>query len=72
MNIIQEKRSLLGINQSKFSNLLGVERSTISKWETGKSLPRAELLPKIAQILNCSVDELLRGEKNEQTETECP
>ena len=62
MNIIQEKRSLLGMNQSEFSNLLGVERSTISKWETGKSLPRAELLPKIAQILNCSVDELLRGE----------
>ena len=72
MNGIQEKRSLLGINQSEFSNLLGVERSTISKWETGKSLPRAELLPKIAQILNCSVDELLRGERNEQTETECP
>ena len=68
MNIIQEKRSSLGMNQSEFSNLLGVERSTISKWETGKSLPRAELLPKIAQILNCSVDELLRGDRNEQTE----
>ena len=69
---IRSRRMSLNMTQSELSGVLGVSRSALAMWETGKSLPRAELLPKIAQILNCSVDELLRGERNEQTETECP
>ena len=66
---IKEMRLRAKITQNELSLKLSIQRSTVAKWETGKSLPRAELLPKIAQILNCSVDELLRGDRNEQTET---
>ena len=27
-------------------------------WESGKSFPRAELLPRLAKLLECTVDEL--------------
>ena len=40
-----------------------VTQGAISQWETGKSFPRAELLPKLADILGCTVDELLRKEE---------
>ena len=34
----------------------------MAKWEAGGSLPRADKLPILAKILNCTVDELLRTE----------
>ena len=42
------------------AEMLGVSKGTVAMWETGASLPRAELLPKIASVLNCTVDDLLR------------
>lgn len=56
---ITERRVNCGYTQAELAELLAVDRSTVTKWETGQSLPRAELLPKIAQILNCTTDELL-------------
>lgn len=44
--------------QSALAEELGVDRSTIAKWETGKANPRADLLPKLAKVLGCSVDDL--------------
>ena len=68
---IKEMRLRAKITQNELSLKLSIQRSTVAKWETGKSLPRAELLPKIAQILNCSVDELLRtGEQKESSPRE--
>ncbi len=46
--------------QEEVAKLLMVDRSTISKWESGESLPRAELLPKLAQLYGCTIDELLQ------------
>lgn len=56
---IDIKRVNTGLSQERLANLLKVDRSTVAKWETGKSMPRAELLPKIAKILGCTVDDLL-------------
>lgn len=56
---IDIKRVNVGLSQERLANLLKVDRSTVAKWETGKSMPRAELLPKIAKILGCTVDDLL-------------
>lgn len=39
----------------------GSKESTVAMWEIGKAMPRAALLPKLADILGCTVDELLRG-----------
>ena len=56
---IKSKRLSLNMTQIELACVLGVSRSSLAMWETGKSFPRAELLPKLAKILNCSIDELL-------------
>lgn len=45
--------------QEEIAAECGVDRSTVAKWETGKSIPRPEILKKLAQIFQCSIDELL-------------
>ncbi|MFR5180356.1 MAG: helix-turn-helix transcriptional regulator [Ruthenibacterium lactatiformans] len=45
---------------------IGVERS-VAKWESGKSRPRAELLPKLAKLFGCSIEELLVPDGPEKT-----
>lgn len=70
--VIAHKRDTLGLTQLDIAKKLGVERSTVAKWETGQSFPRAELLPKLAQILDCTTDELLGIAKPPQTASETP
>lgn len=52
-------RRELGITQDKLATHLGVTKASVSKWETGSSLPDVLLLPKIAAFYGVSVDELL-------------
>ena len=52
-------REKIGMTQQAAAAELGVDRTTITKWETGKSLPRAEMLLKIAKLYGCSISDLL-------------
>lgn len=40
--------------------LLGVSAQAISQWETGKTKPRADILPLVADLYGTTVDELLK------------
>ena len=60
MNLIKELRIQKGFTQTEIAKKLKIDKSTVSKWETGESLPRADKLFKLAKILNCTVDELLK------------
>ncbi len=60
VNTVAERRKEAGLTQKQLANLLGLKRSSISKWENGASKPRAETLKKLADLLNCTVDELLK------------
>lgn len=43
---------------------ISVTQSSVAKWETDEAYPRCELLPKIADALGCSIDELFgRGKE---------
>ena len=71
MNSIKKQRLINELTQEDLASKMGVTQSAVTKWENGVTFPRAELLPKIAQILNCSVDELLRtGEQKENSPRE--
>lgn len=59
MNKIKEFRIKRKLRQSDLADKLGVSRSAISKWETGKSVPQTRLLPKLAKVLRCKVNVLL-------------
>ena len=60
---IRYYRRVADITQSELAVAIGVERSTVAKWETKKKLPDESKLQKIASFLECTVDDLLREEK---------
>ena len=62
---IREKRVSIQMTQKELADKMSIGRSAVANWETGRTNPRAELLPKIAKVLNCTVDELLRVDEGE-------
>ena len=63
--MIRKIRRDRDITQRELSEALCVERSTVAKWETGKSKPSPEMYQRIAAVLGCTVDELLKGEEKD-------
>ena len=60
-------RKQKGLSQEILAQQLNVVRQTVSKWEKGLSVPDADMLIRIADIFDTSVNELL-GSKIEQEE----
>jgi transcriptional regulator with XRE-family HTH domain len=58
---IKEAREKSGMSQQALADALNITQGAISQWEKGDSAPRANKLVQLAQILGCTVDELLRG-----------
>ncbi|CRZ33503.1 DNA-binding XRE family transcriptional regulator [Herbinix hemicellulosilytica] len=56
-----------GITQEEIAEKLGVTPQAVSKWENDISYPDILLLPKLAEILEVTVDELLSGEAKKET-----
>lgn len=60
---LQMLRKQSGITQEQLADRLGVTAQAVSKWENG-SYPDGDLLPKIADIFDVSIDNLYgRGEE---------
>lgn len=47
-----------GITQTEAARRLGINQSTVSYWETGKKMPRASKLARLADLYGCTVDAL--------------
>ena len=63
---IQRYRKKSGFTQEELAEKLGVTFQAVSKWETAKSAPDIGFLPIMADVFNCSIDELFsRGKKPE-------
>ena len=50
------------MTQEDLAQKLGVTQSMVAKWEAGASYPRGEMLFRLANVLNCSIDELFGRE----------
>ena len=59
MNKIKELRIQRKWTQKELAARLGVERSAVAKWESGKTQPQAARLVALAELFRCSVDEIL-------------
>ena len=55
---IKKMRENKQLTQRDLSVLLGLKQSTIAMWETGRSMPASALLPRLAEILGCKIDDL--------------
>jgi len=51
---IRKLRKVTGLSQKKLANLLGVDRSTVAFWESGRNHPRHKYLEKMATIFGVS------------------
>lgn len=51
--------NIAGINQIELANKVGVSKSTVSTWLSGRSYPRIDAIQKIADVLNCETDDLV-------------
>lgn len=59
---IEKIRKSKNLTQMQLAEKVGVERSTIAKWELGIAMPTAQKLPKIAEVLECTIDDLFEKE----------
>lgn len=59
-------RTRLGLSQEELAEKLGVSRQSVSKWETGQSVPDLEKIIKLSDLFGVSVDELVREEERPQ------
>lgn len=57
-NIIEERKAK-NLTQEKIAILLNLPTNTYGSWERGQCEPSAEMLIKLADIFECSVDYLL-------------
>ena len=67
---IRTIRKNRGFTQEELAARLHVTRQTISKWEKGYSVPDAELLSRMAEILEVPVTELLGAPSSEAADPE--
>ena len=58
--MIASKRKELGMTQMELAEKMGVTDKAVSKWERDLSYPDISSLPKLAEILGVSVDELMQ------------
>lgn len=60
---IRDIRKENGLTQEQLAEKLGVSQKSVSRWETGKTMPDYALLPGICEVLNINVAELLGAER---------
>lgn len=61
---LREKRKALNLTQQDLADQLHVTRQTLSCWENDLSYPNLDTLVQLSQILDLSLDNLLKGESN--------
>ena len=54
LKILKEKQ----IRQSELATKLNISQSAVSQWCTGGQ-PKLEQLPKLAEVLGCSIEEIV-------------
>lgn len=61
---IRAARIRRGLTQRELAECVGVNRSTVSAWEQGRSVPRYDHIDALALALYCSIDTLRFGAGN--------
>ena len=74
--ILAEKIALLrrrsGLSQEELAEQMQVSRQSVSKWESGTSIPDLEKILRLSALFGVSTDFLLKDELNEQALPDAP
>lgn len=60
---LRELRLSNNLTQLELAKKLNIERTTVTMWELNKSNPTLPMLKKIASVLNCTVEDLIKEGK---------
>lgn len=63
---LPELRRRAGMTQKDLADAMEVSQSCVSMWETGASWPSASTLPRLADLLLCSIDDLYQYTPGEE------
>lgn len=63
---IRKLREKANLTQGALAEKVGVDRTAVVKWESGAAYPSSAKLPKIAEILGCTVSDLFSGEDGKE------
>ena len=66
--LLRDLRKDKGMTQKEVADKLGIVPKTVSKWEKNLSVPDAEALTRISEVLEVSVSELLGTSPDEKKE----
>lgn len=58
---LQNIRRANGLRQEDIANALGINRSTYTSWELGRSVPKPAQLAELAKMFGCSVDFIINN-----------
>ena len=60
---IRQTRKEAGLTQEQLAEKLGVSQKSVSRWETGRTMPDYSLLLNLCETLHVNVAELLGAER---------
>lgn len=69
-NRLLQYRKKMNLSQEELAARIGVSRQAVSKWERAEASPDTDNLILLADIYGVSLDELLKGEKETESETQ--
>lgn len=69
-SFIYQQRKMIGLTQKELADKLNITNKAVSKWETGECYPDITIMPILASIFNCTVDDILNGAKAALVETD--
>ena len=70
-HFLRELRKTKGLTQEQLAEHLNVSGRTVSRWETGTTMPDLNLLIELADLYDIDIRELIDGErKNEKMDKE--
>ena len=67
-SFLGELRRERNLTQEQLGDRLGVTNKTVSRWETGNYLPPVEILQQLSELYCVSINELLSGQRLEETD----
>lgn len=59
---IRTMRQAKGLAQWQLAEMIGVRQESVTQWETGKTTPKFSRLAQIADVLGCTIDDLVRAD----------
>ncbi len=62
MSRIKELRRKNKLSQTELAEKMSVGQTAVSMWENGTNFPKSEMLPKLAKVLGCTIDDLFDKE----------